>query len=65
MRDPTILGLVIHLTAVVGVLLISFSAIFVRLAGVSPDTSAFFRSLYALPVLFARWNSVVRGIFIA
>jgi drug/metabolite transporter (DMT)-like permease len=43
------------LAAIVGVLLISFSAIFVRLAAVSPDTSAFFRSLYALPALLLLW----------
>jgi len=41
----------LHLAAAIGVLIISFSAIFVRLAGVSPDTSAFFRALYALPPL--------------
>lgn len=44
-----------HLAAILGVLIISFSAIFVRLAAVSPDTSAFFRTLYALPVLVALW----------
>lgn len=44
-----------HLAAVVGVLIISFSAIFVRLSGVSADTSAFFRTLYALPVLLVLW----------
>lgn len=44
-----------HLAAVAGVLIISFSAIFVRLAGVSPDTAAFFRNLYAVPVLLALW----------
>lgn len=38
-----------HLAAIFGVLVISLSAIIVRLADVSPDTSAFFRSLYALP----------------
>jgi drug/metabolite transporter (DMT)-like permease len=46
---------VTHLALVLGVLLISFSAIFVRLAGVSPDTSAFFRTLYALPALLFLW----------
>lgn len=45
----------IHLAAVAGVLVISFSAIFVRLAGVGPDTSAFFRGLYGLPVLLLLW----------
>ncbi len=34
-----------------GVLAISFSAIFVKLAGVSPATAAFFRVAYALPLL--------------
>ncbi|MFC1627925.1 DMT family transporter [Gemmatimonadota bacterium] len=37
--------------ALCGVFIISFSAIFVRLAGVSPSTSAFYRMAYALPVL--------------
>lgn len=45
----------IHLIALAGVLGISFSAIFVRLAGVSPDTAAFFRAAYALPALFLVW----------
>ncbi|HET6405009.1 MAG TPA: EamA family transporter [Candidatus Thermoplasmatota archaeon] len=40
-----------RLHAVGGVLAISFSAIFVRAADVSPGTSAFFRVLYAIPVL--------------
>ena len=44
-----------HLAAVVGIVIISFSAIFVRLAGVSPDTAAVFRTLYALPVLLLLW----------
>jgi drug/metabolite transporter (DMT)-like permease len=34
-----------------GALVIAFSAIFVRLAEVSPSTAAYFRCLYALPVL--------------
>jgi drug/metabolite transporter (DMT)-like permease len=46
---------VTHLAAVLGVLVISFSAIFVRLSGVSSDTSAFFRALYAIPVLLVLW----------
>ncbi len=37
--------------ALVGVIGISFSAIFVRLASVSPATAAFFRTLYAVPPL--------------
>ncbi len=44
-----------RLWAVSGVLIISFSAIFVRLAGVAPTTSAFFRTSYALPFLLALW----------
>ena len=39
------------LTAVLGALTIAFSAIFVRLADVSPATAAIFRSAYALPAL--------------
>lgn len=45
----------VHLLALAGVLSISFSAIFVRLADVSPDTAAVFRAGYALPALFAVW----------
>lgn len=41
----------IRTCALCGVFIISFSAVFVRLAGVSPSTSAFFRMAYALPVL--------------
>jgi len=40
-----------RLLAGLGVLAISFSAIFVRLAAVSPATAAFYRMLYALPLL--------------
>lgn len=36
-------------------LTISFSAIFVRLASVSPVTATFFRAAYAVPVLFVVW----------
>ncbi len=39
------------LTGVLGALVIAFSAILVRLAEVSPPTSAFFRCAYALPLL--------------
>jgi len=39
------------LAAVLGALVIAFSAILVRLAEVSPSTAAFFRCAYALPVL--------------
>jgi drug/metabolite transporter (DMT)-like permease len=46
---------VTHLAAILGVLIISSSAILVRLSGVSADTSAFFRTLYAIPVLSILW----------
>ncbi|MGH2446291.1 MAG: DMT family transporter [Candidatus Limnocylindria bacterium] len=39
------------LAAVLGALTIAFSAIFVRLADVSPTTAAVFRCVYALPLL--------------
>jgi drug/metabolite transporter (DMT)-like permease len=41
----------IHFLALLGVLAISFSAVFVRLASVSPVTATFFRGAYALPLL--------------
>ena len=41
----------IHLSALAGIVAISFSAIFVRLADVSPTTAGFFRAAYAIPVL--------------
>jgi hypothetical protein len=47
--------LVIHLLALLGVLSISFSAIFVRLSGASPVTATFYRGAYAAPVLLAIW----------
>ena len=43
----------IHLSALLGVLGISFSAVFVRLADVSAVTAALYRGLYAVPVLAA------------
>lgn len=43
------------LAALAGAVLISFSAIFFALAEVSPMTGAFFRTVYALPVLFVVW----------
>jgi drug/metabolite transporter (DMT)-like permease len=46
---------VIHLLALLGVLSISFSAIFVRLSGASPVTATFYRGAYAVPVLLAVW----------
>jgi drug/metabolite transporter (DMT)-like permease len=42
---------VTHVLALAGVLSISFSAIFIRLASVSPVTATLFRALYALPLL--------------
>src|SRR4029077_7653999 len=45
----------IRFLALLGVLSISFSAIFVRLAGVSPVTATFFRGAYAVPELLAIW----------
>jgi len=44
-----------HLFLIAGIVIISFSAIFVRLAGVSPATTTFFRAAYALPLLAALW----------
>jgi len=45
------------LAAVLGALVIAFSAILVRLAEVSPATAAFFRCAYALPLLgLLAWN---------
>lgn len=41
--------------ALVGALLISFSAIYYALSNVSPTTAAFFRAIYALPVLAVLW----------
>jgi len=41
--------------ALVGAVLISFSAIFFGLSEVSPITGAFFRVAYALPILFVLW----------
>lgn len=46
--------------ALLGTLSISFSAIFVRLADVSPSTAAFFRTAYALPVLLLLWALIAR-----
>ncbi len=44
-----------RLIALAGVLAISFTAVLVRLADVSPLTAAFFRALYALPFLLLLW----------
>ncbi len=46
--------------ALAGVIGISFSAILVRAAGVSPGTSSFFRAAYALPLLAVLWLRVAR-----
>jgi drug/metabolite transporter (DMT)-like permease len=46
----------IHLAALLGVLGISFSAVFVRLAAVSPVTATLFRAVYALPPLALVWT---------
>ena len=69
-----------HLAALAGILSISFSAIFVRLANVSPDTASFFRAAYALPALALaylafrrrdrrtpreRWLAFAAGLFLA
>ncbi len=45
----------VHLLALLGILSISFSAVFVRLAAVSPVTATFFRGADAAPVLLAIW----------
>ena len=45
----------LYVLALLGVLGISFSAIFVRLAHVSPVTATFFRTAYAAPVLAVVW----------
>ncbi len=42
----------VRIAALAGIVLISFSAIFFRLAGRTPITAAFFRMAYAVPVLF-------------
>jgi drug/metabolite transporter (DMT)-like permease len=47
--------LVVHLLALLGILSISFSAVFVRLAAVSPVTATFYRGAYAAPVLLVIW----------
>jgi drug/metabolite transporter (DMT)-like permease len=46
---------VTHVLALIGVLAISFSAVFVRLAAVSPVTATFFRAAYAVPLLAVAW----------
>jgi drug/metabolite transporter (DMT)-like permease len=46
---------VTRVIALVGVFAISFTAVLVRLADVSPLTAGFFRAAYALPVLAVMW----------
>src|SRR5262245_1724756 len=41
----------VHFAALLGVVGISFSAVFVRLAAVSPVTATLFRAAYAVPAL--------------
>jgi drug/metabolite transporter (DMT)-like permease len=45
----------IRLGATIGVICISFSAILVRAASVSPSTAAVFRAVYAIPFLLLMW----------
>jgi drug/metabolite transporter (DMT)-like permease len=47
-----------RLAAAAGILSISFSAIFMRLASASPATAAFFRAAYAIPLLLVVWSMV-------
>ena len=49
-----------RLAALAGIASISFSAIFMRLASPSPATGAFWRAVYALPLLVPAWL-VIRG----
>lgn len=49
-----------RLFALLGILGISFSAILVKQADVSPSTAAFFRTAYAVPVLFLLWALIRR-----
>ena len=54
----TVRWLIAHprLTALLGAISISFSGILYRLSATSPETAAFFRCLYALPILLlAAW----------
>ena len=70
----------IHGLALLGVLSISFSAVFIRLALVSPVTATFYRAAYAIPILAGvwflsraedgrgrreRWLAFVSGLFLA
>jgi len=49
-----------RILAILGVVGISFSAVFVRLADVSPSTAAIFRAAYAIPPLAIAWMIVRR-----
>jgi len=51
---------VIHFLALLGVLSISFSAVFIRLALVSPVTATLYRAAYAIPVLAIVWSTLRR-----
>lgn len=48
--------------ALLGAITVSFSAILVRLADVSPSTAAFFRPAYGLPWLLIAWQLLGRGV---
>ena len=50
-----------HLIAVVGIVVVGLSPIWVALADVSPATTTFFRSIYALPALTLIWFLTGRG----
>lgn len=52
--SPTVAP-VIRVIALMGVFAISFTAVLVRLADVSPLTAGFFRAAYALPILAVMW----------
>jgi drug/metabolite transporter (DMT)-like permease len=52
---------VTHLAALAGAIAITFSPIFVRLAGVSPATVAFWRLTYAVPMVAVAWLVVRRA----
>ncbi|MEX2534652.1 MAG: DMT family transporter [Trueperaceae bacterium] len=45
----------VRLLALFGALCISFSAVFVGMANVTPATATFFRAIYALPLLLIIW----------
>lgn len=48
-----------RILSLLGILGISFSAVFVRLADVSPSTTAIFRAAYAVPALLIAWLFVM------